>query len=145
MIATATVLLAGALPLRLAAIFTSTVSERAEKFPLKRLDNNNYHTRSMIRSKLPCFPRAVPIRVQRKRGKVSLSKRVDWKKWHNNQQSESGGMTKMEGDWHDNQPQIANMRMRGKGKKRKEPGQEKCWKNEATTDPRSTYPSTEQR
>ena len=37
-------------------------------------------TRSMIRSKLPCFPRAVPVRVQRKRGKVSVSKRVDRKK-----------------------------------------------------------------
>ena len=34
----------------------------------------------MIRSKLPCFPRAVPVRVQRKRGKVSVSKRVDRKK-----------------------------------------------------------------
>ena len=29
------------------------------------------------------------------------------------------------------------MRMRGEGRKRKEPGQEKCWKNEATADPRS--------
>ena len=55
-------------------------------------------------------------------------------------------MTKMEENRHDNQPQITNMRMRGEGRKRKEPGQEKCWKNEATTDPRSTGdPSTEQR
>jgi hypothetical protein len=37
------------------------------------------------------------------------------------------------------------MRMRGEGGKRKEPGQEKCWTNEATIDPRSTDPSTEQR
>jgi len=37
------------------------------------------------------------------------------------------------------------MRMRGEGRKRKEPGQEKkCWKNEATADPRSTDPSTKQ-
>ncbi len=35
--------------------------------------------------------------------------------------------------------------MREEGRKRKEPGQEKFWKNEATTDPRSTDPSTEQR
>ncbi len=34
----------------------------------------------MIRSKLTCFPRAVPVRVLRKRGKVSVSKRVDRKK-----------------------------------------------------------------
>ena len=66
MITTTIVLLAGALPLRMAAIFIST--------------QRHYHTCSMIRSKLPCFPRAVPIRVQRKRGKVSVSKRVDWKK-----------------------------------------------------------------
>jgi len=50
----------------------------------------------------------------------------------------------MEENRHDNQPQIANMRMRGEGRKRKEPRQEKCWKNEATADPRSTYPSTKQ-
>jgi len=38
------------------------------------------------------------------------------------------------------------MRMRGEERrgKRKEPGQEKCWKNEATADPRSTDPSTKQ-
>jgi hypothetical protein len=67
MIATTIVLLAGALPLRMAAIFTSTVSERAENIPLKRLDNNNYHTScSMIRSKLPCFPRAVPLECRGK-------------------------------------------------------------------------------
>jgi hypothetical protein len=42
------------------------------------------------------------------------------------------------------QSQIANMRMRGEGRKRKEPGQEKCWKNEATANPRSTDPSTKQ-
>jgi hypothetical protein len=36
------------------------------------------------------------------------------------------------------------MRMRGEGRKRKKPGKEKCWKNEATTDPRSTDPSTKQ-
>jgi hypothetical protein len=66
MIVTTIVLLAGALPLRMAAIFTSTVSERAEYFPLKSLDNNKYHTCSMIRSKLPCFPRAVPLEYRGK-------------------------------------------------------------------------------
>jgi len=34
------------------------------------------------------------------------------------------------------------MRMRGEGRKRKKPEQEKCWKNEATADTRSTDPST---
>jgi hypothetical protein len=142
MITPTIVLLAGALPLRMAAIFTSNVSELAEKCPLKRL--YNYHTCSMIREQAPMLPEGNTLRVQRKRGKVTLSKGADWKKWHNNQQSESGGSTKMEKNWHDNQPQITNMRMRGEERKRKEPGQEKCWKNEATTDPRSTDPSTEQ-
>ena len=36
------------------------------------------------------------------------------------------------------------MRMRREGRKRKKPGQEKCWKNEATTDPRSTDPQIHQ-
>jgi len=36
------------------------------------------------------------------------------------------------------------MRMRGEGRKRKESGHEKCWKDEATADPRSTDPSTKQ-
>jgi hypothetical protein len=66
MIAATIVLLDGALPLRMAAIFICTVSEQAENFPLKRLDNNNYHTCSMIRSKLPCFPRAVPLECRGK-------------------------------------------------------------------------------
>jgi len=145
MITTTIVLLAGALPLRMTAIFTSTVSKRAEIFPLKRLDNDNYHTCPMIRSKLPCFPRAVPLECRGKGEKWVCPREPTEKKWHNNQQSESGGMTKMEENWHDNQPQITNMRMRGEGRKRKEPGQEKCWKNEATTDPRSTDPSIEQR
>ncbi len=66
MIETTIVLLAGALPLRMAAIFTSTVSEQAENFTLKRLANNNYHTCSMIRSKLPCFLRAIPLECRGK-------------------------------------------------------------------------------
>jgi hypothetical protein len=93
----------------------------------------------------PMLPEGSTLRVQRKRETWVCPRESTEKKWHNNQQSESG--EKMEENWHDNQPQtqIANMRMRGEGRKRKEPGQEKCWKNEATTDPRSTDPSTEER
>jgi hypothetical protein len=72
MITPTIVLLAGALPLRMAPIFTSTVSEIAEKCPLKTLDN--YHTRSMIREQAPMLPEGGTLRVQRKRGKVTLSK-----------------------------------------------------------------------
>jgi len=64
----------------------------------KRINNNNYRTRSMIRSKLPCFPRALPLES---RGKgetwVCLREII--------QQSESGA--KMEEHWYDNQPQIS--------------------------------------
>ena len=76
----------------------------------------------MIRSKLPCFPRAVPLECRGKGEKWVCPRESTEKNWHNNQQSESGGMTKMEENWHDNKPQIANMRMRGEGRKRKEPG-----------------------
>ena len=67
----------------------------------------------MIRSKLPCFPRVVPLECSGKGDKWVCLREI-------NQQSESGA--KMEGNWHDNQPQIANMRMKGEGRKRKEPG-----------------------
>jgi hypothetical protein len=72
MITPTIVLLAGALPLRMAAIFTSTVSELAENFPLKRLDN--YLTRSIIREQAPMLPEGSTLGVQRKREKVTLSK-----------------------------------------------------------------------
>jgi hypothetical protein len=61
----------------MAAIFTSTVSELAEKCPLKRLDS--HHTRSIIREQAPMLPEGGTLRVQRKRGKVTLSKGADWK------------------------------------------------------------------
>jgi hypothetical protein len=120
MITPTIILLAGALPLRMAAIFTSTVSDRAEKYPLKRLDN--YHTCSMIREQVPMLTEGGTLRVQRKRRKVTLSEGADWKKWHNNQQSECGGMTKIKKNWHDNQPQITNMRVRGEGKRGRNQG-----------------------
>jgi len=81
------------------------------------------------------LPEGGTLRVQRKREKWVCPREI-------NQQSESGA--KMEENWNDNQPQIENMRTRGEGRKMKEPGQKKCWKNEATTDPRSTDPSTKQ-
>jgi len=69
----------------------------------------------MIRSRLPCFPRAVPLECRGNGEKWVCPRETTEKKWHINQQSESG--PKMEENWHDNQPQIANMGMRGRGKK----------------------------
>jgi hypothetical protein len=78
MIATTIVLLAGALPLRMAAIFTSTVSERAEYIPFKRLDNETTITLfNDHQEQAPMLPKGGTLRVQRKRGKVSLFERVD--------------------------------------------------------------------
>ena len=76
---TTIVLLAGALSLRMAAIFISTVSERAENFPSKRLDNDTI-TLVQWSGASSHASRGRYLRVQRKRGKVSLSERADWKK-----------------------------------------------------------------
>jgi hypothetical protein len=100
------------------------------------IDNNNDQEHA------PMLPKGGTLRVQRKRGKVSLSKRFDRKKWQINQQSESGA--KMEENWHNNRPKIANVRMRGGGRKRKEPGQEKLeeWGNNRSKIRRSVNQTT---
>ena len=81
------------------------------------------------------LPEGGTLRVQRKREKWVCPREI-------NQQSESGA--KMEENWHDNQPQIANVRMRGEGRKRKEPGQEKLeeWGNNRSKIHRSINQTT---
>jgi hypothetical protein len=79
MITTTIILLAGALPLRMAAIFISTVSERAENFPSKRLDNDTITLVQWSGASSHASQGRYP-RVQRKRGKESLSERANWKK-----------------------------------------------------------------
>ena len=76
MITTTIILLAGALPLRMAAIFISTVSERAENFPSKNLTTTLSHSFN-DQEQAPMLPEGGTLRVLRKRGKVSVSKRVD--------------------------------------------------------------------
>ena len=110
MITTTIVLLAGAYHLKWQQCLWASW-----KFSLKMTWQQQLSHSFNDQEQAPMLPMGGTLRVQRKWGKVSLSKRVDWKKWHINQQSESGAI--MEENWHDNQPQIANMRRRGRGKK----------------------------